>query len=172
MDSHDQLRRRARVDRLEFAGLNPIAQDQLHDVAEGVLVCANIVPVVLDRDQHDVVDALLGEQIFLVVGQDFEDQPLEALGGGGLGPRNRPGSFLDLRQAAMADRLDDGGLGWEEAVDIGRRHAKLGRNVGHRGLGKSQPAEQSLRGLHDPGAGIVGLGSDLRSHRSRLSRIL
>ena len=61
-----------------------------------VLVGANMVPVLLDRDQHDVVDALLGEQIFLVVGQNFEDQPLEPLGGGRLGARNRPGSFLDL----------------------------------------------------------------------------
>ena len=66
--SQDQLRCCARVDRLEFAGLNPIAQDQLHDVAEGVFVGTNMVPVVLDRDQHDVIYALLGEQIFLVVG--------------------------------------------------------------------------------------------------------
>src|SRR6476661_7434425 len=48
--SQDQLRRCARVDHLEFAGLDPIAQDQLRDVAEGVLVGANMVPVVLDRD--------------------------------------------------------------------------------------------------------------------------
>ena len=41
---------------------------------------ANIVPVVLDGDQYDVVDALLGEQIFLVIGEDCEDQPLNALG--------------------------------------------------------------------------------------------
>ena len=66
--SQDQFRRCARVDRLEFAGLDPIAQDQLHDVAQRVLVGPNAVPVVLDRDQHDVVDALLGEQIFLVIG--------------------------------------------------------------------------------------------------------
>ena len=82
--SQNQLRRCARVDRLEFPGLDPIAQNQLHDVAEGVLVGANMVPVVLDRDQHDVVDALLDEQIFLMVGQDSEDQPLKALRGGGL----------------------------------------------------------------------------------------
>ena len=94
--SQDQLRRCARFDRLEFAGLDPIAQNQLHDVAEGVLVRANIVPVVLDRDQHNVVDALLGEQIFLVVGQDSKNQPLDALRGRGLRARSRPGSFLDL----------------------------------------------------------------------------
>src|SRR6266478_8343724 len=46
--SQNQLRRRAWVDRLEFAGLDPVAQDQLHDVAQSVLVGANIVPVVLD----------------------------------------------------------------------------------------------------------------------------
>ena len=63
--SQDQLRRCARVDRLEFAGLDPVAQDELHDVAERVLVGANIVPVMLDRDEHDVVDALLGQQISL-----------------------------------------------------------------------------------------------------------
>src|SRR6476659_6571385 len=36
--SQDQLSRCARIDRLEFAGLDPIAQDQLHDVAQRVLV--------------------------------------------------------------------------------------------------------------------------------------
>src|SRR6185312_181255 len=40
--SQDQLRRCARVDRLEFAGLDPVAQDQLHDVAEGVFVRTNM----------------------------------------------------------------------------------------------------------------------------------
>src|SRR5262249_6070084 len=34
--SQDQVRRCARVDRLEFAGLDPIAQDQLYDVAQDV----------------------------------------------------------------------------------------------------------------------------------------
>ena len=43
---------------------------------------ADGVPAVLDGDQHDVVNPLVGEQIFLVVGQDFEHQPLDALGGG------------------------------------------------------------------------------------------
>ena len=99
-EDHDgpqnQLSRCARVDRLEFAGLDSIAQDELHGVAEGILVCANMVPVVLDRDQHDVVYTLLREQIFLVVGQDLEDQALNALASRGLGARNRPGSFLDL----------------------------------------------------------------------------
>src|SRR4051794_1276834 len=47
--SQDQFRRCARVDRLEFAGLDPVAQDQLHDVAEGVFVRTNMVPIVLDR---------------------------------------------------------------------------------------------------------------------------
>ena len=36
--SQDQLCRCARIDRLKFAGLDPVAQDQLHDVAESVLV--------------------------------------------------------------------------------------------------------------------------------------
>src|SRR5262245_6982947 len=62
-EDHDgpqgQLSRGARLDCLKFTGLDPIAQDELHDVAEGVLVGTNIVPVVLDRYQHDVVDALL-----------------------------------------------------------------------------------------------------------------
>src|SRR5262245_30527187 len=80
----DQLSRGARLDRLKFTGLDPIAQDELHDVAEGVLVGTNIVPVVLDRDQHDVVDALLGEQIFLVIAQDSKYYPLNTLGGRGL----------------------------------------------------------------------------------------
>ena len=66
--SQDELSRCAWVHRLEVAGLDPIAQDQLHDVAQRVLVGPNAVPVVLDRDQHNVVNALLREQIFLVIG--------------------------------------------------------------------------------------------------------
>src|SRR6476646_5313660 len=93
--SQDQLSRCPRVDRLEVAGLDSVSQDQLHDVAESVLVGANMVPVVLERDQDDIVDALLCEQIFLVVGQDFEDQPLDALGCWRLGARNRQGRFLN-----------------------------------------------------------------------------
>ena len=52
-----------------------------------VLVGADRFPAVLDRGQHHLVDALLGEQIFLVIGEDFEDQPLHALG---RGPRSAP----------------------------------------------------------------------------------
>ena len=42
----------------------------------------DLVPILLERDQHDVVDSLLGEQIFLVIGQDFKEQPLQALEAG------------------------------------------------------------------------------------------
>ena len=69
-------------------------------------------------------------------------------------------------KAALADRLDDRVLGGEEPIDIGGRHAQFGRDVGDRGLGKAQPTEQRLRGFHDPRAGIVGFGSDLRIHRA------
>jgi len=94
--SQDQFRRRPWINCLEFPGLDPISQDQLDDVAQRVLVGPNVIPVVLDRDQHDIVDALLGEQIFLVVGQDLKDQPLDALAWRGFGARNRSGSFFDL----------------------------------------------------------------------------
>ena len=100
----------ARIDRFELACFDTVTQDQLHCGAQGFLMGEDLVPILLERDQHDVVDPLLGEQIFLVIGQDFEDQPLEPLRGWRLGTRNRPGIFLDLRQAALADRLDDGGL--------------------------------------------------------------
>ena len=69
-------------------------------------------------------------------------------------------------RAALADRLDDGILGREEAVDICRRHPKLTGNIGDRRLAEAEAAEQSLGRVHDAYAGVIGLGLDLGAHGS------
>ena len=117
----------ARVDWLELAGLDAVTQDQFGDRAHDVLVGADGVPVVLDRHQHHVVDALLGDQVFLMIGEDLEEQPLHPLGRRPLERATAQALLLELGQAALADRLDDRILGGEEAVDIGRRHARARR---------------------------------------------
>ena len=110
---------------------------------------------------------LLGEEIFLVVVRGSRGPAAPAAGGRWAArARDRPGLLVELAEAALADRLDDGVLGGEEAVDVGRRHAELGGDVGDRGLGEAQPTEQRLRGLDDAGAGVVGLGLDLGVHCS------
>ena len=158
----------ARVDRLELAALDAVAQDHLDHRADELLVRADGVPVVLHRDQDDVVNALIRQVIFLVIGEDLEEQALDPLRRRAARASDRPGALLELAQATLADRLDDRVLGGEEPVDVGRRHPELGRDVGHRRLGEAEPAEQRLRGLHDAGAGVVGLGLCLRVHaRSR-----
>ena len=108
---------------------------------------------------------MLGDQILLVIREDFENQPFQALGGRGLRARDRPGFLLDFRQAAPADRFDNRILGFKEAVDIGRRHFEFRRNVGDCRFGEAEAAEQRLCGLHDPRAGVVRFGPDLRVHR-------
>jgi hypothetical protein len=61
-------------------------------------------------------------------------------------------SFRQRWQIASTIAFLDG----KEAVDIGRRHAEFGRDVGDRGLGEAEATEQRVRGFHDAGAGIVG----------------
>ena len=118
-----------------------------------LLVGADGVPVVLDRDQHDVVDALVGQQIFLVIGEDFEDQPLDAL---------RPPEPRE-RATAQAVSSSSPRQRWQIASTMAFLEGRSGRHwpatfssagdVGHRGLGEAQPAEQRLGGLHDPRRG-------------------
>ena len=143
----------ARIDRLELAGLDAVAQDLFDHHADGLFVGADGVPAVLHGDQDDVVNPLVCQEIFLVIGEDFEEQPLDALGRRAARARHRPGLAVELAQAALADRLDDGVLGWEKPVDVGRRHLELGGDIGDRGLGEAQPAEQRIRRLHDAGCG-------------------
>jgi len=61
--AHEQLRRSARIEGLELAGLDPVTQDQLGDVAERVLVIADRFPAVLDGSDDKLVDTVLGRQI-------------------------------------------------------------------------------------------------------------
>ena len=74
------------------------------------------------------------------------------------GTRDRPCALLELGQAPPADRFDDGVLGGEEPIDVGRRHLEFRGNVGDRCLGKAQPPEQPIGRIHDAVAGIVWLG--------------
>src|SRR5439155_18104755 len=59
--AHDQFGSLARIDLLEFASLDPVAQDQLDHVSHHVLVGANGAPALLDRSHHELVDPMLGD---------------------------------------------------------------------------------------------------------------
>ena len=78
------------------------------------------------RSRHgnldDVANLFFFQQIFFVIGEGFELQPLQPLGRGPARAGDRPDLALQFMQAALAHRLDNGGLGRKEAVDVGRRH--------------------------------------------------
>src|SRR5262249_36609683 len=77
--AHDQLSGLARLKPFEFAGLDAVAQDQLDAVALGPLVGGTVIPVLLDCCHHELVDAVLDDQVFLVICEDLKHQPLQAL---------------------------------------------------------------------------------------------
>src|SRR6202047_3757140 len=77
--AHHQLRRFARINRLELAGVNAVAQDQFEDPVHDILMRADRIPAVLDCGQDELVDAVLSHEVLLVVGQDLEDEPFDAL---------------------------------------------------------------------------------------------
>src|SRR5437868_2642434 len=163
--AHDDLGRWTRLDRLKLAVRNAVELNDLDDRAHQLLVVAYRLPVLLDGDKHDVVDALLGHQVFPMIRQDLEDQALQADRRRGFGACHRPSLLLDLAEAALTDRLDDRDLRRKEPIDVGGRHLELGRDVGHRSLGIPQAPEQRIRGLRDAAAGIVWTKLDLRVHR-------
>ena len=74
-----------------------VAQDQLGHIVHDLLVRPDGIPAGLDRGHHQLVDALLGGEVFLMIRQDLEDQPLHALRRRGLGAGDRPGLLLDAR---------------------------------------------------------------------------
>src|SRR3984893_16693113 len=95
--AHHQLRSFARINRLELAAVNTVPQDQFDDPVHDIVVRAHRIPAVLDCGHDELVDAVLSHQVLLVVGQDLEDKPFDALRGWGLRARDRPGRLLDLR---------------------------------------------------------------------------
>ena len=111
---HQKLRRLGRIDLFELAGGDAVADDELDDVADDLLMRLDGIPAVLDRDQHDVIHALVREQIGLVIGEDLEDQALEARHRRTARPGDFPCALVELGQAAPADRFDDCILGGEE----------------------------------------------------------
>ena len=110
------------------------------------------------------MDALFHDEIFQVIFHDLKEEAFDARAGGSARARNDPCLFVKLTQAALADCFDDGVLGGKEAVDIGRRHAKLARDIGHGRLGKAKPAKQRFRGFDDTGSGIIRFGFGLCVH--------
>ncbi len=164
--THDQHGGFARVDRLEFAGLDAVAQDQLDRRAHDFLVRHDGVPALLHRDHDDVINLLIFQKIFLVIGEHFEQQPLQPFARRAARARDRPHLVFELAKAALADGLHDRDFGREKAVDIGRRHAEFRGDVGDRGFGIAKPAEQRFGGFHDPRAGIFGLELGLGVHRA------
>src|SRR6478672_13196358 len=77
--TQDQLRRLARINRLELAGVNAVPQHQFDDPVHDILVRAHRIPAVLDCGHHKPVDAVLGHEVLLVVGRDLEDEPFSPL---------------------------------------------------------------------------------------------
>ena len=91
-----------------------------------------------------------------------------ALGGFAVLSHWMPFLLFSVYVGALADRFDDGILGRKEAIDVGWRHLELAGDIGNRRLGEAQPTEQRFGRIHDTGAGIVGLGLDLRIHSTAL----
>jgi hypothetical protein len=118
----------------------------------------------LDGDEHHVVNSLFRKEIFPVIGENFEKQALDALGRRSARPGDGPCFLFQITKATLADRLDDRVLGRKEPVNIGGRHAELGRDIGNRGFREAQPAEQRVRGFHDPRPRVVGFDLCLRAH--------
>src|SRR5689334_18922159 len=65
-------RRLVRVESLEFAVRNSVAQDYLDHLADHFAVRLNRGPVVLHGDEHDVVHALFSDQVIPVVSEYFD----------------------------------------------------------------------------------------------------
>src|SRR5258705_77325 len=89
-----------------------------------------------------------------------------SMGGYGAKEKADGGAGLGFDVVALLQALPDPERIPERkaAVDVGRRHAQLRRDVGHRGLGEAHSTEQRLGRRHDALAGIVGLGPGLGAH--------
>ena len=82
--------------------------------------------------------------------RSFSSAERSGLGGHGAG-------LVDhLAGDLLQHRLGDRGLGGEEAVDVGGRHAELGGDVGDRRLQVAELPVEALRRLHDPAARRLG----------------
>src|SRR5260370_35466409 len=58
--THDQLRRLARIDRLEFPGVHAVAQDQFHHPVHRLLMPPHPIPPFLDCTNHELINAVRG----------------------------------------------------------------------------------------------------------------
>ena len=142
---------------VELAGPDPVGDDRGGDLAQRRLVPADHVPVLLDRGVHHRVHPAVGEAALADGGVAGADDPAQLLlGGEGRVGGHRAGLLDHLAGHLLQHRLGDRGLGGEEAVDVGRRHAELGGDVGDRGLEVAELAEEPLRRLHDPAARRLG----------------
>src|SRR5262245_26741712 len=103
---HQKLRRLGRIDLFELAGGDAVADDELDDAADDPLMRLDRIPAVLDRNQDDVINALVRKQIYLVIGEDLENQALEACRSRTARPGNFPRSRVKLGEAPPADRFD------------------------------------------------------------------
>ena len=81
---------------LELAALDAVAQDRFEDHTHVLFVGAYSVPAELDRGQHHIVNSLVRQMIFPVIGEDFNDQPLDALGRRARRAHHHPGPLLEL----------------------------------------------------------------------------
>ena len=144
-----------RVARAEIAAGHPIADHMCEMRAAYAEMFLNRRPVFLHGGGNHVKHpALVGELAFVVPvhRQQHRSDPLSCTAALLC---DCPHLLLQLAQNLAADRVIDGAFGWKKPVDICAGHAQRLGNIGNRGFGIAQPAEQSLSDRADAVPGLI-----------------
>lgn len=131
----------------ELSGFDPLADNACEEVVQTADMFLDDVPVALDRHDDHFMDLLLVEHRLdgeLVLPQRIAPQPL---GSTEWQMRDFQRLLVARAEHAQAKCLVDFRLRRKEAIDVGRRHIELARDIGDVCLGIAVMAEQPLGGL-------------------------
>ena len=164
--SVDKARRERRVSWMELARRHATGDDLFKHPGHAMVVLAHDRPAFGHGGCDQLVQLAVGHIQFGVCLFDGSDQVAHPLGGGA----SRRGDFfrlsLDPAEKVQADRFVDFGFRREEAIDIGRRHVQLARDIGDHRLLEADLPEQALRYFDNLAMSILFLGFFFSLHVS------
>jgi hypothetical protein len=148
-----------RVSRTELACRHATSDYLFKHPGHAMVVLAHDRPVFGHGGFDQLVQLAVGHIQFGVCLFDGRDQVAHSFGGGA----SRRGDFFrlgfDLAEDVHADSRVDFGFCREEAIDIGRGHVQLARDIGDRRLLEAELPEQALRYFDNLAMSILSLDS-------------
>src|SRR3984893_1496985 len=160
----DKACRERRVSRMELACRHATRDYLFKYPGHALVVLAHDRPVFSHSVQ--LVQLAVGHIQFGVRLFDGCDQVAHSLGGGASRGRDFSRLSFDPAEEVHTDCFVDFGFRREEAIEIGRRHVRLSRDIGDRRLLEAELPEQALRYFDNLAMSILFLGFLLSLHVS------